>query len=160
MDCERTRELLNAYLDGELPPDRRADVDAHLCDCAACAAALGELEGLNRAIATLAGAAVPEGFAARVREAAESGRVLRLDTVNHRVRLFGDALTRIAAVVMAVAGIAVGLAMGQNLSATSSYAATSETTESEVLALQTDVLSSVPEGSLSDVYLAFVTEDQ
>ena len=160
MDCERTRELLNAYLDRELPPDQRAEVDAHLRGCAACAAALGELEGLNRAIATLAGAVVPEGFAGRVRDAAESARILRLDMVNHHVRLFGDALTRIAAVVMAVAGIAVGLAMGQNLSATSAYAAAPETTESEVLALQTDGLSSVPEGSLSDVYLAFVTQDE
>ena len=160
MDCERTRELLNTYLDGELSPDRHAQVAEHLRACAGCAQALAELEGVNRAIGTLAGAAVPEGFARRVREAAESARVLRLETASRRVRLFGDALTRIAAVVMAVAGLAVGMAMGRTLAASNGYAAQLDPAESEVLALQTDALSAVPEGSVSDVYLAFVNEDQ
>ena len=160
MDCERTKELLNAYLDGELPPDRRAQVAEHLRGCAACAAALAELEDLNRAIGTLPGAVVPEDFARRVREAAESARVLHLDVASHRVRLFGDALTRIAAVVMAVAGLAVGMAMGQAMSSANGYTAASDAAESEVLALQTGVLSVVSEGSVSDVYLTLVSEDE
>jgi anti-sigma factor RsiW len=160
VDCECTRELLNAYLDGELPNDRQVEVTDHLRGCAACTKALAELEDLNRVIATLPGATVPEGFARRVREAAEQSRVLQLEAPGHRVRLFGDALTRLAAAVMAVAGLAVGMAMGQALPAANSHAPASDVTDSEVLALQTDGLSAVPEGSLSDVYLAFVSQDQ
>ena len=160
MNCERTTELLNAYLDGELSPDQRAQVAEHLSGCAACAEALAGLEGVNRAIGTLDAATVPEGFARRVREAAESGRLLRLQPMRHRVRLFGDALTRIAAVVMAVAGLAVGMAMGRTLWTTNGYTTVEDTSESEVLALQTGVLSVVPEGSVSDVYLELVSDDE
>jgi anti-sigma factor RsiW len=160
VNCERTRELLNAYLDGELAPDLRAEVAEHLHGCPGCTEALAELETLNRAIGTLPGAAVPDGFAARVRAAAEEGRLLRPGTANRRIRLFGDALTRIAAVLMAVAGLAVGMAMGRTMSAANGYAGASDATESEVLALQTDVLSVIPEGSLSDVFLTLVSEEE
>jgi anti-sigma factor RsiW len=160
VNCERTVELLNAYLDGELPPDRHALVAEHLRGCAACSKALAELEGVNRAIGTMAGAVVPEGFARRVRDAAEPSRMIHLDVTSHRVRLFGDALTRIAAVVMAVAGLAVGLAMGRALPTTNGGTAATDATESQVLALQTDSFSAVPEGSISDVYLTFVSEDE
>jgi mycothiol system anti-sigma-R factor len=37
MSCAETRELLSAYVDGELPPDRAAEVADHLASCAACA---------------------------------------------------------------------------------------------------------------------------
>lgn len=160
MNCEHTRELLNAYLDGELAPARHAQVAEHLRECPGCARTLAELEGVNRAIGALDGMAVPDGFGRRVRQTAESARILHLETANHRVRLFGDALTRIAAVVMAVAGLAVGMAMGGTLGGSNGYPAVSGAAESEVLALQTDVLSAVPEGSVSDVYLAFVSEDE
>jgi anti-sigma factor RsiW len=42
MHCEWT-DTLSAYLDGELPPDTRAAVSAHLADCAECRLALDEL---------------------------------------------------------------------------------------------------------------------
>ena len=47
--CAETRELLSAYVDGELPPDRAAEVADHLASCAACA---GEYEA-NEAISLL-----------------------------------------------------------------------------------------------------------
>ena len=37
MTCERTEELLSAYLEGELAPAERAEVDAHLAGCPECA---------------------------------------------------------------------------------------------------------------------------
>jgi len=160
VNCEHTRGLLNAYLDGQLAPARRAQVAEHLRECAGCARALAALEGVNRAIGALDGMAVPDGFSQRVRQAAESARVLGLESAQRRVHLFGNVLTRVAAVVMAAAGLAVGMAMGGTLAGSNGYAAVSDAAESEVLALQTDVLSAVPEGSVSDVYLAFVSESE
>ena len=160
MNCEHTRELLNAYLDGELAPTRHAQVAQHLRECAGCARALADLEGVNRAMGALDGMAVPDGFGRRVRQAAESARVLRLESAQRRVHLFGNVLTRVAAVVMAVAGLSVGMAMGGTLAGSNGYAAQSDTEESAVLELQTGALSAVPEGSVSDVYLAFVSESE
>ena len=37
MTCERIEELLSAYLEGELAPAERAEVEAHLAACPACA---------------------------------------------------------------------------------------------------------------------------
>ncbi len=37
MTCERFEELLSAYLEGELGPAERAEMDAHRAGCAACA---------------------------------------------------------------------------------------------------------------------------
>jgi anti-sigma factor RsiW len=36
MNCASTRELLSAYVDGELPPDEATAVAEHLASCAAC----------------------------------------------------------------------------------------------------------------------------
>ena len=38
MSCERIQDLLSPYLDGDLTPGERADVDAHLDACPDCAA--------------------------------------------------------------------------------------------------------------------------
>jgi anti-sigma factor RsiW len=54
MTCERIEELLSTYLENELAPKERADVEAHLGSCRVCA----ELAGLVRE-AMAAAAAVP-----------------------------------------------------------------------------------------------------
>jgi anti-sigma factor RsiW len=36
MNCAPTRELLSAYIDGELPPDQATEIAEHLASCAAC----------------------------------------------------------------------------------------------------------------------------
>jgi len=51
MTCQRIEELLSAYLEGELAPGARAEVEAHLGSCPECA----ELAGLMKK--TLAAAA-------------------------------------------------------------------------------------------------------
>ncbi|MEN8149487.1 MAG: prenyltransferase/squalene oxidase repeat-containing protein [Planctomycetota bacterium] len=45
-DCRRVDEDLTAYFQGELPPDRHAEVETHVSSCAACAAALEDVRGL------------------------------------------------------------------------------------------------------------------
>jgi len=43
MSCAHVRELLNAYIDGELPPDQAMAVSEHLTTCAECAGVYEEL---------------------------------------------------------------------------------------------------------------------
>src|SRR3954469_7412735 len=50
VDCEN-RVRLDAYHDGELSPAERADVEAHLRDCASCAAELVAIRGMSGAFA-------------------------------------------------------------------------------------------------------------
>jgi len=47
MNCGEARELLSAYLDGELAPDRRQRVHEHLDACDACSRELAALKGLT-----------------------------------------------------------------------------------------------------------------
>jgi len=55
MTCERIEELLSAYLEGELAPAEKAEVEAHLARCAECSG----LAALMRE-ALAAAAAFPE----------------------------------------------------------------------------------------------------
>lgn len=47
MTCDE--EALTEYLDGELGPERRKAVEAHLSSCAACTKTLGSLKAASRA---------------------------------------------------------------------------------------------------------------
>lgn len=64
MNCRDTELLLQADLDGALPDDRRADLERHLAECAACRelrARLSQVSELARADA--AGVRVPDADA-------------------------------------------------------------------------------------------------
>ncbi|MCG6928032.1 MAG: zf-HC2 domain-containing protein [Acidobacteria bacterium] len=64
------RERLSAWLDGELPPAERAEVEGHLAACEECAALLADLgavDGLARELPAEPPAGYLEGFPARVR---------------------------------------------------------------------------------------------
>ena len=54
-------ERLCAYLDGELPPGERAEVEAHLAACPACTALLADMAAVDAAAASLP-AEAPEGY--------------------------------------------------------------------------------------------------
>jgi anti-sigma factor RsiW len=54
MDCHDTPNLLDAYIDGELDPQRTAQLEAHILGCARCEASVGERRQLQ---STLSGAA-------------------------------------------------------------------------------------------------------
>jgi anti-sigma factor RsiW len=43
MNCDQTRELLDAYVDGELPPAQATAVAEHLTTCAECSEAYEQL---------------------------------------------------------------------------------------------------------------------
>ena len=49
MDCQN--ELIHAYHDGELSPQQRADVEAHLNDCDDCRELLADLRRISQLVA-------------------------------------------------------------------------------------------------------------
>jgi anti-sigma factor RsiW len=71
MDCEEIQARLNAYVDGELSPERRREVDQHLGACQGCRARIESLLQLGIALHDLQVPPVPEGFAARLGKVAE-----------------------------------------------------------------------------------------
>ncbi len=50
MTCQELEALLHPYLDGELTPDQRKDVDAHLEGCADCRARLKDWQAMHAAL--------------------------------------------------------------------------------------------------------------
>lgn len=70
MNCATVRELLSAYVDGELPPEQATELAEHLTSCGACAA---EAEAMLRTVRTLQEGLVreraPDVLRARVRAA-------------------------------------------------------------------------------------------
>ena len=53
MNCPQIQTELSAYVDGELPPSIRAEVEAHIEGCAACRKRLAELRKLVEGVAAL-----------------------------------------------------------------------------------------------------------
>jgi anti-sigma factor RsiW len=54
MECHEVSACLDAYIDGELEPDRAARVEAHARECDRCAAAVAERQQLRDTLAGLA----------------------------------------------------------------------------------------------------------
>ncbi len=63
MSCREWEHLLAEYVDGTLPPDERARVNAHLAACPACAAEVAAVQRLTPVLHTLPDAPPPHGLA-------------------------------------------------------------------------------------------------
>ena len=63
-------ESVDAYHDGELPPDRRERFEGHLAGCAACAADLRALRAISARLANVTLPAPPAGLIQRLHAAA------------------------------------------------------------------------------------------
>ncbi|MFZ1104356.1 MAG: anti-sigma factor [Hyphomicrobiaceae bacterium] len=67
MRCDRARELVGAYVDGELRGDDRASVAAHIESCADCRELIGDIKRTSKAIAELGRESAPAALASRIR---------------------------------------------------------------------------------------------
>lgn len=64
--CENYAALLDPFLDGELPPEELARVQAHLRECPACRGYVDDALAIRAALAGGDDTAVPDGFSQRV----------------------------------------------------------------------------------------------
>src|SRR4051794_29262575 len=101
IDCENPVRL-DAYHDGELSPGERANVEAHVRDCASCAAELASMRGMSGAFAD---AAPREPSHEQLLELATSVRAEPSDA-RMLLKLFRG--TAIAAVLLLACALAAG----------------------------------------------------
>lgn len=96
MEHSKVRELLSAYLDGELEPSEAGAVEEHLEKCVECAEHLRVLKDLSESVQMTKPALPPEGyfefFPAKLRariksEASKATSINRLETRLARVRV-------------------------------------------------------------------------
>lgn len=77
--CAETEARLSHWLDGDLPSEEAASVQAHLASCVPCANLATELGALRDELARLPAAEFPPALAGRIRRQAESERLLHRD---------------------------------------------------------------------------------
>lgn len=71
LDCKHIWRELSNYIDGDIPPDVRRDVEAHVAQCRHCAALLDSTHDIIVLIADERRLELPVGFSKRLRERLE-----------------------------------------------------------------------------------------
>jgi anti-sigma factor RsiW len=110
VDCDKPVRL-DAYHDGELSPAERAEVEAHLRECPACAAELAAIRAMSGAFAD---AAPPEPSREQLMQVA---RAVRAEPSDARLllRLFRGAA--VAAAVLLAGALAAGVHLSRQTKA-------------------------------------------
>src|SRR4051794_33166195 len=67
MQCERARELLSPYVDGELSAQERRIVAAHIEGCRTCEAQVADFQRVGRTLAETGREPMPKALALRLR---------------------------------------------------------------------------------------------
>ncbi len=68
LDCKHVWREVSAYLDGDLDPELRRDMEAHLANCRHCAALVDSTHNILVLVADERTFRLPAGFSARLRE--------------------------------------------------------------------------------------------
>lgn len=71
LDCKHIWRELSNYIDGDIPPEVRRDVEAHVAQCRHCAALLDSTHNIIVLIADERRMELPLGFSKRLRERLE-----------------------------------------------------------------------------------------
>ena len=100
MDCRHVNEQLGPYLDGELPPDVREALEAHLSTCDTCRAELESLRQLASSLAKPTAEAAPKALWDTIERRLDHARVVPLR--KPKVLRFRRPLTLAASVAIVV----------------------------------------------------------
>lgn len=71
LDCKHIWRELSNYIDGDIPPEVRRDVEAHVAQCRHCAALLDSTHNIIVLIADERRMELPLGFSKRLRQRLE-----------------------------------------------------------------------------------------
>lgn len=68
IDCRRVLRELSDYLEGDLPPQLRLQIERHLKECDHCTAVYDGMRNVVRLLGDEKAIELPEGFSRRLRE--------------------------------------------------------------------------------------------
>ena len=158
MRCDQVQEQLRAFSSGELPADVRPAVQAHLAECAACRAALAEVDAVACVLSAAQTPPIPPGFTSRVMTAARQMRRAEPVAAWNLMRWWRltSAPMHAAAAAVLIIGLSFGLVMGWTSAPSPAQAGTAAQPD-PVDAYQIDYLGEAPSGSLADSYLTLVS---
>ena len=161
MRCEDIKSRLKAYTRGEITPDDREAVAAHLRNCTECSRELARIDSLAALLAHAQTPPVPAGFASRLMAAARSRQLAKAAARWNPVQWWRQATMGMhaAAAAVLVVGLAVGLALGPTAMPQPSQgpAAQVAAQDDALDSYNMDYLGDTPAGSLAGSYLALVS---
>lgn len=108
MDCQRAQEAISAALDGELSPEERTELEAHLSACADCRALAEDLRVLTAALEEAQCPPPPE-LAAAVMERIAADRTVPISAGRRPLRKRWLSLAAMLALVVCVGGARIWL---------------------------------------------------
>ncbi len=159
MRCEDIQTRLTAYALGELAPEERRQVYAHLRECVACRAVLARTDWLAATLAKADTPPVPAGLHGRVMEAARARRRARIavDWNPFKWWRMTTAPLHAAVAIMVVIGLTVGLSMGRTMLSDQDGSVASVAATDPLDMLNIDSLGVAPDDSLAAAYIALAS---
>jgi len=156
MRCKDTQTRLATYALGELAPEERRQVYAHLRECAACQAALARTDWLAAAFVEAEVPPVPAELCERVMEAARAHRKARTaaDWNPFKWWRMTTAPLHAAVAMMLVIGLSIGLSMGRTMLSDQNGSVASVAATDPLDMLNIDSLGVTPDDSLASAYVA------
>lgn len=167
MHCREVRSRLGAYVDGEVRPDERTELERHLERCGACRQELEALQAVRSFLACESLPGLPSGFHSKVMLAAEqvvgdeAPSPLRTPLDLPRWWRAGTLATRAAAVAALVLGVWLGALLGLGVARQGSAISPDPSVATADAFSSTygfDYMGESPAGSLSQVYVALASE--
>jgi anti-sigma factor RsiW len=110
MKCRHAKKMISQYVDDELSPRRKRDLESHIRSCASCKDALEEARALHVLLSAAERFPAPYGFATRVLanlDEKEASQVPRLP--GFRPLVFRAAQVALALVVMTIGTVSGSL---------------------------------------------------
>lgn len=159
MNCPEIESNLVAYAEGRLSLEQREWVEAHVKECASCREALARIDVVAAALLQLDTPPIPGGLTAGIMARARQRNDAAPAWTLRDWWREAAAPMRTAAVAALVAGVAIGLALGQtSYRETASYADVTPTMERDPLDLYRDgLLGESEETSLPGMYFTLVS---
>ncbi|MBC8441855.1 MAG: zf-HC2 domain-containing protein [Deltaproteobacteria bacterium] len=156
--CNKIRQKLSAYQDGEVSQNQRESIDAHLRHCDACKNDLAALGQTTQLINSLPQILPDPGFTQRVmRSVADTSIWNRL--LGKPLRLFP---VPSAAAAMIMIGLLTGTLLGNLLIQNPSFSLGQSSPnyfDREITLASMTVFDAVPQGSIADGYFNMVAEN-
>ncbi len=107
MKCAKVRRMLSLVLDNEAPIAVMAQVEEHIARCAACRREFEELKAVKRLLTSVPAPEMPPYLTAKT--------IARLREAEKSYRPVVSVLWRIAALLLIVVGLGLGVVIGRGL---------------------------------------------